>query len=144
MNVRPLALAFLVLLGASGSAIAQDRDLERTLQRLARSWARGDAAGVAALMTRAGLSLHIDGAPVGPVAPRQAAAVLRSVFEQQETIRLSVASSRVVGGAPVRAFGELTWLSHVKGTQIPLRATVFLALIREENGWRVTQIRLMP
>lgn len=144
MNVRTLALAFVMLVGAAATARAQDPELQQTLEQLARSWARGDAAGVAALVTRAGLSLHLDGAPVGPIGPRQAAAVLRSVFEQQETIRLRVASSRIVGGAPERAFGELTWLSHVRGTTIPLRATVFFALIREETGWRVTQIRLLP
>lgn len=144
MNTRALALAVVLLLGFAGSARAQNAELERTLHRLAAFWARGDAAAVATLATRAGLSLDLDGAAIGPLGPRQAEAVLRRIFDQHVTVQLRTGTARVVGGAPPRAFGELSWLSRIRGTTIPEHATVFLALVREENGWRITQIRLMP
>ncbi|MBI4544163.1 MAG: hypothetical protein HY703_03080 [Gemmatimonadetes bacterium] len=136
-----LSLAF--LLAATGAASGQAPDLEPVLARLAASWSRGDAAAIAALASRDGVSLEIERKAVGPLSPRQAAAMLRRLFEERVTVQLSVGMVDVVGGAPRRAFGELTWMARVRGTSIPERATVFLALV-QEDGWRLTHIRLLP
>lgn len=143
MITRAAALAALFLLASVGAAGAQEADLDQVLSRLAASWARGDAAALAALGARAGLSLDVDGEPVGPLAPRQAAAVLRRIFEERETITLRHGMAQLVGGTPLRAFGELAWVMRAHGTTIPERATIFLALVREDDDWRITQIRLL-
>ncbi|HEX7048623.1 MAG TPA: hypothetical protein VF188_00290 [Longimicrobiales bacterium] len=143
MNRRAAALCLLFVLGAAVVARAQEVELEEVLNRLGTAWEHGDAGALAALAAHAGLSIEILGERVGPLSKRQVAAVLRRVFERRETIALRHGMAQVVGGTPPRAFGELAWITRVEGTTIPERATIFIALIREDEGWRVTQIRLL-
>jgi hypothetical protein len=140
---RVVTLGFGFLLLWTAAARAQEAELDRVLDRLAASWARGDAFSLAALGARTGISLDVDGDAVGPLAPRQAAAVLRQVFGDLTTLSLSPGMARIVGGSPLRAFGELSWSVRAHGTTIPLRTTIFLALVWEEEEWRITQIRLL-
>jgi hypothetical protein len=138
-----LCLALVAL--AAGSADAQrDPDLERVVERLAAAWSRGDADAVAALAARSGLSVDIDGGALGPLPTRQVSAILRRLFDSRDSGTLRKGMTRVVGGTPPRAFGELTWMSRARGTTQSVRTVVFVALVLEADGWRVTQIRLMP
>jgi len=138
-----LSLAFL-LLALPGEALAQDGGrLGAVLNRVGKAWSRGDAVTLISYAARAGLAFDLDGEEIGPLAHRQAAAVLRRVFEGRETVRLEQGLARVVGGSPPRAFGELNWTSRTHGTTIPERSTVFIALVYEGDEWRITHIRLM-
>lgn len=141
MKRRLTLLPVVLLLAVAAPLHAQE--LERALDRFANAWAHGDAAAVAALAARSGLSIDVDGGPVGPLGARQAAAMLRRLFDEHETVLLRAGLAQVVGGAPPRAFGELAWLTRTRGTTIPERSTVFLALVHENDGWRITQIRLL-
>ena len=134
-----LALAFGVL--AARPVLAQD--LRPALQRVASSWHKGDAAAVSRLAADGGISLDVDGSTVGPLGARQAAAVLRRVFDDRESISAAPKVSRTIGGDPARAFGEITWTTRARGTTIPERATLFVAFVREGDAWRITEIRLM-
>ena len=136
-----LALPILVLLAVA--APARGQELSDVVERVARSWSRGDASAIVAHAARAGISLDLGGQRVGPIPARQAAAVLRGVLDRRETVRASAGQTRVVGGSPQTAFGEIAWTSRVRGTTIPERATVVLAFVREDGHWRVTEIRLM-
>jgi hypothetical protein len=135
-----LMLASLLTLAASPAAA---QDLEQTLERVAAAWHKGDAGAITALAARSGVSLDVDGRSVGPLGPRQAAAGIRRVFEDRESVAARSNMTRVVGGAPPRAFGEITWASRARGTTIPERATIFVALVREDDRWRITEIRLI-
>lgn len=137
----PFLIAAMLLAAGSSNAFAQE--LEQALNRVAAAWHRGDAASISALGARAGISLDIDGASVGPLGPRQAAAVLRRVFDERESVAAKSNMSREIGGAPARAFGEITWTARARGTTIPERATVFVAFVRDDDGWRITEIRLL-
>jgi hypothetical protein len=143
MTRRVVALSIGFLLSIAAVASGQEAELDRVLDRLASSWARGDAHTLAALGARTGVSLDFDGEPIGPLTPRQAAAVLRSLFVGRTTDSLSPGLARVVGGQPLRAFGELSWTVRAQGTTIPERTTIFLALVWEGESWRITQIRLL-
>jgi hypothetical protein len=134
-----LAASFIVLLRAPAAA----QDLTPALQRVAAAWHNGDARAVAALGAEAGISLDVDGSTVGPLGPRQAAAVLRRVFGDRESVSAAPRVSRTVGGDPARAFGEITWTTRARGTTIPERATLFVAFVQEDGAWRITEIRLM-
>jgi len=134
-----LALAFMLLVIAPAAA----QDLTPALQRVAAAWHKGDARAVAALAAEAGVSLDVDGSTVGPLAERQAAAVLRRVFGDRESVSATPRVSRTVGGEPARAFGEISWTTRARGTTIPERATLFVAFVREDDAWRITEIRLM-
>jgi hypothetical protein len=144
VKARRVALPLLsALILWTGSTPAAGQDLRPLLERVATAWHRGDVGRISALSARAGVSLDVDGRSVGPLGTRQTAAVLRRLFEDRESVGTSVHTIREVGGEPTRAFGEITWSTRARGTTIPERATIFVALVREENGWRVTEIRLL-
>lgn len=140
MRRAPL-LALLALLTLALPLRAQD--LEQALDRVATHWQRGDAGAITAMAASAGVSLEVDGDNVGPLGPRQAAAVLRRVFDDRETLSAKPTLSRSIGGQPARAFGEIMWTVRSRGTTIPERATLFVAFIREDGAWRVSEIRLL-
>lgn len=136
------ALVFFASVAPALHAQSEERQLQTTLGELAGAWSRGDANAIVALASRAGISLDIAGEAVGPLAARQAAAVLRNLIERRETVTMDHAG-RVVGGVPPRAAGELTWITRARGTTEPERTTVFVELVREDDRWRVTYIRLL-
>lgn len=143
MIARVAAAALSLVLGTPLLAHAQEPGLERTIARFAASWTRGDAAGIAEFIASVGVSLDLDGGRAGPLGARQAAAALRRVFEDHETVSVRPGATRIVGGAPQRAYGQLDWLVRARGTTITERRTVFIALVREAPGWRITHIRLL-
>ncbi len=122
---------------------AHAQELGPVVDRLAASWQRGDAGGIAARFADDGVSIALGGAKTGPVGARQASAMLRRLFEERETLRVQIGRARVVGGDPAKAFAELDWTARSRGTTIPVRATVFLALQLEQGEWRITEIRLL-
>jgi hypothetical protein len=142
---RPgLALAaLLTILLAAMPLPAAAQDLEETLGRVAAAWHRGDVGSLTGLGSRAGISIDVDGRSVGPLGARQAAPVIRRVFEERESVNIRSNMARRVGGSPARAFGEITWTTRARGTTIPERATLFVAFVLEDERWRITEIRLM-
>jgi len=144
MTRRTALAALSLLLGTALTAQAQEPALEGTIARFAKSWSQGDAGGVASFLAAAGVSLDLEGGRrTGPLSSRQAAAALRRVFEDYETVSVRSGMVRIVGGTPQRAFGELDWVVRARGTTDTERRVVFVALVREERGWRVTHIRLL-
>ncbi len=139
-----IRLATLLVLLLVALPVHAQQDLDATMARVAKMWERGDVRGLTGSASGSGFSLEFDSGRSGPVASRQAAAALRRLFEDQETVSVKPGVTRVVGGRPSRAFGELEWITRPRGTTIPERRTVFVALVREDQGWRVTEIRVMP
>ncbi|MEJ2187106.1 MAG: hypothetical protein P8Z36_14415 [Gemmatimonadota bacterium] len=137
-----VALTLLALV-ATHAAAQQDSTLDRAASRVVRQWAEGNAAGLAALASADGLSVELDGRPLGPLHARQAAAALRRLFDQRETISIYPGMSGRVAGDDNSAFVEFDWIVRISGTTIPEHVTVFVALKRENNSWRVTEIRVL-
>jgi hypothetical protein len=137
------ALALLTGLILLAPAPAAAQDLDQVLDRIANAWHKGDAAAITSLAARAGMSVDVDGRSVGPLGPRQAGAVIRRVFEDQESMNARPNMTRIVGGQPQSAFGEIAWTTRARGTTIPERAKLFVAFVREDDRWRITAIRLM-
>jgi hypothetical protein len=137
----PVLLGAAILAMAPGAAEAQN--LDQTLERIAAAWHRADAGTIAGHAARGGISLNLDGQAVGPLPPRQAGAGIRRVFEDRESLGVRSTMSRTVGGSPPRAFGEINWTTRARGTTIPERATIFVALVLEDERWRITEIRLI-
>ncbi len=140
---RALGLALALALASALAAPARAQELEQVLARLASAWARGDAGGLAAFASRGGITIDVGGGEIGPLPERQAAAVLRRLFDERETTAVQPRFAQVVGGAPARAFGEIVWRARSRGTTESEGATIFLALVREKAGWRINQIRLL-
>jgi len=141
--MRTLAAAVVVVLLSAVPVRAQEASLDSTFRHIVGLWQRGNAAAVAALVAADGLSLELDGRPMGPLPARQAAASLRRLFEQRETLSVEPGMRGEMAGDPTRAFGEFDWVTRLRGTTVPERNTVFLALEREADRWRVTEIRVL-
>jgi hypothetical protein len=143
---RPLLLAALAFTLAAGPlaprAHAQE-DLGRTLAALASLWERGDAAALAAYTANLGLDLEVHGEALGRMSGRKLVAALRHLFSNQETASVRARMTSRVTGTDETAFGELTWDVRPRGSAVTTRSTVFLGLVREPAGWRVTQIRVL-
>jgi hypothetical protein len=134
-------LALLAIASAPRAAAAQD--LDAVVEQIAAAWARGNLAAIAGHAARGGIELDVDGGSGGPVAARQVIAMLRRVFDGRETLSVRPGVTRVADGSPARGFSEIAWTHRGRGTSIPERSTVFVAWVREDGSWRVTQIRLM-
>ena len=143
--MRALLLLLAALPLAVAPAAAQEGDdLPRLLDTLATFWARNDASGLVAIGAGPGLELEIHGTPMGPLAGRRAAAALRHLFQAQETVGVETADASRVAGTDDRAFMELTWKVRPEGATMTEESTVFLGLVRETAGWRISQIRILP
>lgn len=130
------------LLAAPATAQETD-DLAGLLDTLAALWTRGDAAGLAAHGAEAGLDLEIQGVPIGSLEGRRAAAAIRQLFAGQETVDVERASAATVVGAEDRAFGELIWKVRMPGSEVTESRKIFVALLREDRRWRISEIRIL-
>jgi len=138
-------LAFLLLLLAVAPVQAQQPEpLERFLTRVASLWAAGDANGIAQLAAadgRISVALERDGASGVPA--RHAAARLRALFAQRETIGATSVRATVSGGSPLRGYGEIAWSFRVRGLSDRQSATVYVGVVSENGAWRIRELRLI-
>jgi hypothetical protein len=139
MMKRLLAAVWLLLASASAG---HAQSVESVMDQFASYWASGDASSIAGLAAEKGITLDLERKHSGPLRERQAAAVLRNLFEQRETIQVRRSAPQIVAGQPPRAFGEVTWMMQPRGTTIPERVTVFVAWVLQKDRWRITEIRL--
>jgi hypothetical protein len=123
--------------------LAGQDDLSGVLSTLAGHWARGNASAIAALAAEGGIELEVQGASLGRVSGRKAAAAFRHMFGGQETVSVQANMTSRVTGTDNTAFGELIWEVRPRGSMVPARSTVFLGLVREGPTWRVSQIRVL-
>lgn len=138
--MKSIVVAFALLLARTP---LQAQNVENVIDRLAGLWARGDASAITALGSEQGITLDLGNRSVGPLGTRQAAALLRQLFDERETLSVRNKTPQVVGGSPARAFAEITWTVRARGTTMAERTSVFVALIHEGERWRITEIRLV-
>lgn len=141
-SIAPIAASAAVIALAAGPGHATGQELAPVAERIAQAWGRNDVARIAALVASTGVSVElVAGERVGPLPPDQAAAVLRTLFSERETVSSHSALVRDTGGNPRRGFLELAWTSRARGTSEPETSTVFLAMVVETGEWRITEIR---
>jgi hypothetical protein len=109
------------------------------------AWAREDAGAIAGYTARKGAAMDLDGQPLGPVAGRQVSALLKRLFEEGgETVSVTPTNVQELPGNPARGYVELIWVRRPRGTTIPERVKVFVALMQQDSNWRITEIRVLP
>lgn len=123
---------------------AHAQRLDDIVLHLTDAWAHGDARAVVALSTRDGLLIETRDSRTGPLGSRQAAAVLRRLFEDRQTISIKPGMTQVMSGTPRRAFAEITWITRAPDTTEMERLTVFIEFVLADERWQITQIRLLP
>lgn len=130
------------LLVAPTSASAQE-PLGEFLETIAALWAEGDAQTIGAFTSRSGTNLEIGGVAMGTLEGRKFSGALRRLFDDHVTVSVVANMTRAVHGVEDRAFGELAWEVRPSGATMPETVVVFLALVHEPVGWRLTQIRIL-
>ncbi len=144
--MKRLLLVGLALVLAAAPARAQSRDVQElrsVVDRIAAAWARGDAGGVVSRAVRSGVQVEVGGGPMGALSNRKAAAVIRRAFDDLETVSARTRTVEVTGGNPPRGYGEIEWVVRMPGSRVSERTRIFVALVRDDRDWRLTQIRLM-
>jgi hypothetical protein len=125
------------------ASVASAQEFKPAAQRIAAAFQQQDVGALGAQASREGLSIDLSGERVGPFSGRQAAAALKRIFEERETVSISIGSVRETGGDPRRGYVELNWVIRTRGSRIPERSTVVVALELDRDQWRITEIRLM-
>jgi hypothetical protein len=137
-------VAALALLCLPSAVSGQDADdLQSTFRVVARQWAGSDASGLVRHLDPTGVSIDVGDGPMGPLSDRQASALLRQLFDQGETVNVEAGMLERVGGRPPRGFGAITWTTRPRGTEVPIRRTVYFGLEWVDGAWRVAEIRLI-
>ena len=141
--MRAAALVAGLALLAAPAGAQQTDDLTGLLDSLAELWSAGNAAGIASHGAATGLDLEVHGDALGSLRGRRAAAALRQLFAGQETVTVQRGSAARVVGAEDRAFGELIWEVRMPGAAVTEARKIFVALVREDDAWRVSEIRIL-
>jgi hypothetical protein len=138
---RKLAVV-LALFGSAAPAL-RAQEFKPAAQRVAAAFQRQDVGVLGSQAARGGLSIDLSGERVGPFSGRQAATALKRFFDERETVSISLGNLRETGGDPRRGYVELNWVIRSRGSRIPERSTVVVALELDHDQWRITEIRLM-
>ena len=143
----PVALALLLALLAPRAAQGQQNStssLSGFVATVARHWAAGDADALVRLAPEDGrILLDLAGEGPGEVQPRNAAAALRRLFGERETVNVRPTGATVSGGTPLRGFGELTWVARPRGVSETLSSVVYVGAVWEDNAWHVRELRVL-
>jgi hypothetical protein len=146
-RTTPLLLALLLALLAPCALAAQQSSaasLSGFVATVARHWADGDADALVELAPADGrILLDLAGEGPGEVQPRNAAAALRRLFGERETVTVRPTGATVSGGTPLRGFGELTWIARPRGVSETLSSVVYVGAVWEGNAWRIRELRVL-
>ena len=102
------------------------------MSRFSGAWRQNDDKGIAAMIAREGATIETGEARLGPLGARQAAAVLRSLFEGRDTRSVQTRQMQDVGGTPQKAYAEVIWTTLAPETTQPLRVIVFVEWVLEQ------------
>jgi hypothetical protein len=142
---RTFSILLALLLGVlapRGLAAQQDASLAGFVANVSRLWAAGDADDIVALASER-ILLDLAGEGPGEVQPRNAAAALRRLFGERETVSVRASRVTVSGGTPLRGFGELTWIARPRGVTDTLSSVVYVGAEWEDGAWRIRELRVL-
>ena len=71
------------------------------------------------------------------------AAALRALFSQRQGLSVRPARITVSGTRPPRGFGLLTWSFRSRGAPGAETGEVYVGVVWSEDGWRISELRLM-
>jgi hypothetical protein len=146
---RTLVLVLALMLAAvAPRALAAQQQSAATLSSfvasVARHWAGGDADALVELAPSDGrILLDLAGEGPGEVQTRNAAAALRRLFGERETVTARPTGATVSGGTPLRGFGELSWVARPRGVSETLVSVVYVGAVWEDGAWRIRELRVL-
>jgi hypothetical protein len=118
--------------------------LEDFVSSVARMWAAGNAGGITDLAPADGrIVLDLGTGQAEAVEARHVEAALRELFGGRTTVSARPAQVTIAGGAPLRGFGELAWVSRPRGVTDNETATVYVGTVLESGRWRIRELRVL-
>jgi hypothetical protein len=139
---NPTLILALALLGVLvGHSPARAQSLGGVASTVAGCWSRQDAEGIADLLSRSGVALHLLDESHPAAGVRQARAALSELLEKGGNVRVTRVED--LGGSPQRGFAELAWEVRATGSEQGVRYTVFVGFVREDDAWRIGEIRVL-
>lgn len=144
MSGRTLLLVLAGLLVA-GPAVGQSpAPLEQFVRRVGYLWEAKDVDHLVDLVSESEPVLLDRGGGTERVNGRHAAAALRSLFADRESVAVRATKATVSGGQPVRGFGELTWVYRARGAPGEQTRSVYVGAVWDGRTWRISELRLLP
>ncbi|MDR0787738.1 MAG: hypothetical protein LBG44_07720 [Gemmatimonadota bacterium] len=137
---------FLLTLAAPASGQQPERGttLEEFVLNVAHLWGNGDVPALLELLPADNFVVLDTGSGIEKTDERHAAAALRALFANGESLDVRPIRIAVASTAPLRGFGELSWTFRARGSRSQQSRSVFVAAAMEEDAWRITELRLMP
>lgn len=137
-----LLLSLLLTVPAAAQRTAA-APLDSFIKEVAYLWSGSDARGLAELMPAEAHVLLDTGGGMETVEARHAAAALRALFAERQSLSVRPARITVAGSRPARGFGLLTWSFRSRGSPSPESGSVYVGAVWSDEGWRITELRLM-
>ena len=141
LPIRRVALILAVLLPALPRG-AEAQDVDQVVARFVQAWGARDTGALQSLLASS-VHLEVEGQDYLGVPPRQAAASVDRLLRRFDPRRPSVMRHGDLGEADGRGFAELSWSPTAAGTSQPADFVIFLGLRRSEDGWRITELRIL-
>ncbi len=141
----PVGFALLLALLAPRAAAAQQQPapLQTFVGGVARLWADGNAEDIVELAANGRIVLDLAGEGPGEVQARNAAAALRRLFSDRQTVSTRTTQVAISGGTPLRGFGELTWVARPKGVTDTESSVVYIGAVWDGRAWRLRELRVL-
>ena len=140
-----LLLVLSSLLVGARPAIAQaPAPLEQFVRRVGYLWEAKDVDNLVDLVSETDPIVHDRGQGTERVNGRHAAAALRALFSDLESVSVRPVKATVSGGQPPRGFGELAWVYRTRGGPSPQTRSVYIGAVWDGRNWRISELRLLP
>jgi hypothetical protein len=147
--IRSLALLVVPITIGAQPIAAQNVEpvnspLEEFVQQVVRLWSAADVAALVELIPADNRLVLDTGSGIENANSRHAAAALRALFAQSETVGARAVRVTVASTFPARGFGELDWTFRARGAPGEQSRSVYVAAAWQNDSWRITELRLMP
>ena len=117
--------------------------LEGAATNLARMWERGSTDVFVQVLVAGGIRLRVGGEDHVSLSRRQAVAVLRDYLSGQRTESTRLERVAEVGGSPLQGYAELRWTVAHEGASRLVEHSIYVGFVREDEAWRVFEVRVL-
>ena len=117
--------------------------LEGEANRFAEAWTTKDASLLGELMAQEGIKLHLPEEEHLLIRPRQAQAALQGFLGRYLEGEARVTRVSPAGGEAGKGFAEIHWRTGSPGLTDPVIFTLFVGYAYVDEGWVVTEIRVL-
>ena len=143
-SAGPVLLLCLLHLPLSGAAVHMSQpSLEGAAANLARMWSRESADLLSEVLVASGIRLRLANEDHLSLSRRQAVAVLRDYLGSHRTESIGLVQATEVGGSPLLGYAELRWDVVHEGASQAFQHNVFVGFVREDEAWRVFEVRVL-